>query len=145
MSFHPEPKQHYPAQQQKKLIPFSFINSTRRFPNLQLSSLTMAASVVFGFTPATSSGVIAPSSTKLHFRTKANSELGFLTSQLAGIKISSNHSLISTSPISTAPLTPALQPVARNIPLLLNSCLIYFHFLGSTCIWLKHFLFELGF
>ncbi|KAA0049228.1 hypothetical protein IC582_012559 [Cucumis melo] len=76
----------------------------------------MAASVVFGFTPAaTSAGVMATSSTKLHFRTKPNSDLGFLASQLSGIKISSNHSLISPSPISPAPLRPSLQPIARRI------------------------------
>ncbi|KGN56833.1 50S ribosomal protein L28, chloroplastic [Cucumis sativus] len=76
----------------------------------------MAASVVFGFTPAaTCSGVMTTSSTKLHFRTKPNSDLGFLTSQLSGIRISSNHSLISPASISTAPLRPSLQPVARRI------------------------------
>ncbi|XP_023526300.1 50S ribosomal protein L28, chloroplastic [Cucurbita pepo subsp. pepo] len=74
----------------------------------------MAVSAVLGFTPVCSSGVMAASSSKLHFRTKPNPELGFLSSQLSGIKISSNHSLISSSPIS-APLRPALQPVARRV------------------------------
>lgn len=119
----------------------------------------MAASVVFGFTPAaTSAGVMATSSTKLHFRTKPNSDLGFLASQLSGIKISSNHSLISPSPISPAPLRPSLQPIARNIPLssqLSFNILLYFICSSSTpfgailelivWLWLKHFLFQLGF
>ncbi|XP_022145908.1 50S ribosomal protein L28, chloroplastic [Momordica charantia] len=74
----------------------------------------MAASVVLGLSPGNTSGVMAASSTRLHFRTKLNSELGFLTSQLGGIKISSNNSPIPSAPIS-APLRPALQPVARRV------------------------------
>ncbi|CAI9762738.1 unnamed protein product [Fraxinus pennsylvanica] len=44
-----------------------------------------------------------------------NSDLGFITSQLSGIKISTTQFQTSaTSPIS-APFRPSLQPVARRI------------------------------
>ncbi|KAL2506554.1 50S ribosomal protein L28 [Abeliophyllum distichum] len=46
---------------------------------------------------------------------RMNSELGFITSQLSGIKISTTHfETNSPCPIS-APVKPSLQPVARRI------------------------------
>nr|GLL41734.1 50S ribosomal protein L28, chloroplastic [Ipomoea trifida]GME10863.1 50S ribosomal protein L28, chloroplastic [Ipomoea batatas]GME10877.1 50S ribosomal protein L28, chloroplastic [Ipomoea batatas] len=44
---------------------------------------------------------------------KQQEELGFIASQLSGIKISYNHCQIPT-PIS-APLRPSLQPIARRV------------------------------
>jgi hypothetical protein len=53
------------------------------------------------------------SSKRSSFRTRAVSELGFVTSQLSGIKISCNHWDVIGA--LSAPLTPPLQPIiARN-------------------------------
>uniref|UniRef100_A0A5B7BW39 Large ribosomal subunit protein bL28c n=1 Tax=Davidia involucrata TaxID=16924 RepID=A0A5B7BW39_DAVIN len=52
------------------------------------------------------------SSNRSSLKTKVVSELGFVTSQLNGIRISYNNDL--AKPIS-APFRPALQPVARRV------------------------------
>ncbi|KAF5752408.1 hypothetical protein HS088_TW01G00317 [Tripterygium wilfordii] len=46
-------------------------------------------------------------------KTRAFTELGFVTSQLSGIKISCDPSVLETT--LSAPFKPALQPVARRI------------------------------
>lgn len=50
---------------------------------------------------------------KLSLISKSNSELGFVTSQLRGLKVSYNLSYEPAKPISTS-RRPALQTVARN-------------------------------
>ncbi|XP_059632322.1 large ribosomal subunit protein bL28c [Cornus florida] len=47
------------------------------------------------------------------FKSKVLPDLGFVTSQLSGLKISYNNLL--TKPIISAPFRPALQPVARRV------------------------------
>ncbi|XP_028769567.1 50S ribosomal protein L28, chloroplastic [Neltuma alba] len=48
-------------------------------------------------------------------RLSVASELGFVSSQLSGFKISYPHSPKPATPAVSAPLLPALQPVARRV------------------------------
>ncbi|RAL45868.1 unnamed protein product [Cuscuta campestris] len=76
-----------------------------------MSSLTAMVSV--GRAPANRRFIIAttkPTAAQVSIRKQAEEELGFLTSQLSGVKISNSHRPLNLS----APFSPCLQPVARR-------------------------------
>lgn len=70
---------------------------------------------------------------------KVNSELGFVTSQLGGIKISCVSSGFKLPPTTlSAPFRPSLQPVARNFltPLfVLALCSLFVFFVFPLNLW----------
>ncbi|PON33127.1 Ribosomal protein [Parasponia andersonii] len=79
----------------------------------------MAASTTLGvFSGTTSTRISFPKaeSNRLSLKTSANavSELGFVASHLAGLKISNDVSFELARPIATK-FAPALQPVARRV------------------------------
>ncbi|KAH7522051.1 large ribosomal subunit protein bL28c [Ziziphus jujuba] len=75
----------------------------------------MAASATLGvFLGNTSSFRKSESCNKLCLKRNAVAELGFVTSQLSGLKISSDFSYEPARPIVTS-FKPAFQPVARRI------------------------------
>lgn len=72
-----------------------------------------ATGLLLGSSSAVSFGKLGFSSRPL-LKIKGLSELGFATSQLRGIRILYKHHEMVSKPIS-APLSPALQPIARRI------------------------------
>ncbi|KAI4345861.1 hypothetical protein L6164_012950 [Bauhinia variegata] len=78
----------------------------------------MAASAASGVLLNNNFGLSFPktkTSKNLPARVSAVSELGFVTSQLSGIKISYDPSPKLAKPLVAAPLLPAFQPVARRV------------------------------